>query len=288
MSAPRLPAKLFTTVYSLARRSGVLETQPGQRLFSRAYFFYKRHLEDPFYLLAKRHPDLFLGGHVLDIGANIGYTASVFARAVEPAFRVYSFEPEEFNFGMLERAARSIQPAGRIIPVRAAAGDRDEEAELWRNEFHHADHRIVTPRLREAVVLPPLARVPMMKIDTFVGAQRENFPVSFIKVDVQGFELPVCAGMERTLQVNPGVVVALEYTPSGMQDLGFNPADLLDWLAARRYFVYRLDRNGSFHEIRLRQFHVRSYADLLISARNLAAAPSAGISAAPQDEAKAR
>jgi len=270
LSVSSLPAGLFTGLYSLARKSGIIETRGGRWLFTRAYFLYKRHIEDPFGMLVHRHPELFSGGNVLDIGANIGYTASVFVGAAESHYKVYAFEPEDFNFRMLQRVADSIDPAGKIVPVKAAVGDRDEDVELWRNQVHHADHRIVTPQFRRSIPAGALQRVRMMKIDSYVAAQGAHFPIAFIKVDVQGFELPVCLGMEESLDANPAAVVALEYTPGAMKALGFDPADLLDWLAKRKYHTYRLARNGSFRQIQPQHFEVRTYADLLVSRRELA------------------
>ena len=66
------PIKALTNVYWLARKSRLLETQLGQKIFAASYFAYKRYLEDPYYHLVRRHPELFLGGNILDIGANIG------------------------------------------------------------------------------------------------------------------------------------------------------------------------------------------------------------------------
>lgn len=72
---------LFTRVYSLARSTRVLEVPVFKRGFLFSYFLYKRWYEDPFWALTKRSPELFFGGDILDIGANIGYTACVFAGA---------------------------------------------------------------------------------------------------------------------------------------------------------------------------------------------------------------
>ena len=66
----------FVRAYSLVRRSGFLRTSLGRRLFKSAYFLYKRYLEDDLQHLLRAFPYLVGEGHVLDIGANIGYTAS--------------------------------------------------------------------------------------------------------------------------------------------------------------------------------------------------------------------
>src|SRR6476661_6713173 len=140
-------AKMLTSVYSSVRQMGLLETRLGQRLFTSLYFLYKRYLEDAFGALAKRRPELFKGGHILDIGANIGYTAAVFAGVIDPEYHVYAFEPEPFNFRLLERAVAARHLDSRVIPVRSAVGQKDGGIELWLNDHHHADHRIAVGEL---------------------------------------------------------------------------------------------------------------------------------------------
>lgn len=264
MSVSGTQERAFTGLYSIARKSGLLEARAGQWFFSKAYFFYKRHIEDPYNALARRHPELFQGGHILDIGANIGYTSSVFARSIEAAYKVFAFEPEEFNFRLLERFAKSKQAGGRIVPVRAAAGDQNGTAELWRNLSHHADHRIITARFRGSGSAATSVSVPILKIDTFVEQQGPRFPVCFIKVDVQGYEFPVCIGMQRTLETNPGAALALEYAPEGMRSLGFQPESLLNWLAERNYHAYQVAKDGSLRPAACERLDT-PYADLLFT-----------------------
>ena len=73
--------------YSLVKRSGFLRTSLGRRLFKSAYFLYKRYIEDDLHDLVRSFPALVGAGNILDIGANIGYTAAVLARAAEPVAR---------------------------------------------------------------------------------------------------------------------------------------------------------------------------------------------------------
>lgn len=263
MSVSEARGAAFTGIYSLARKSGLLNTRPGQWLFSEAYFRYKRHLEDSYHKLAQRHPELFQGGHVLDIGANIGYTSMVFARAIDPGYRVYSFEPEDFNFRLLERRARSRQAQERIIPVYAAAGDTDGSAELRRNPSHHGDHRVVTSHFRESAAAALGVQVPVLRIDTYVERQAGDFPVRFIKVDVQGYEPAVCQGMQRTLDKNPGAALALEYSPIAMRELGFHPEELMSRLRAMNYQAHLLKKDGSFAPVDPDQPAGELYVDLI-------------------------
>ena len=244
MSIAKGRLALLTGAYSRARKSGLLETSAGRWIFSSSYTLYKRYLEDPFHALARRHPKLFSNGHVLDIGANIGYTSMVFARAIDPGYRVYSFEPEEFNFSLLSGSIRSHEFGSRIVPVRSAAGAEDGSIELWLNQRHHADHRVLTGQFRQSCSAADTVSVPVTTIDTFVRQNGPLQPIAFVKVDVQGYEFPVCLGMEQTLAANPGAVIALEYTPGAMAELGFEPEEMLRWLQQRGYAPCSLSRNG--------------------------------------------
>src|SRR2546430_16632021 len=102
---------LYLRAYALAHLTGFLNTRVGDALFSRAYFAYKRR-EDPHARLIRAHPELFRGGNVIDVGANIGYTAVLFARAIDDPFKVFALEPEQENFQRLERKLARYQGAG--------------------------------------------------------------------------------------------------------------------------------------------------------------------------------
>ncbi len=99
-------SNVFTRVYNLARTAGLFEIPLFKRLFLFSYFLYKRWYEDPFWALAKRSPELFTSGDILDIGANIGYTACVFASARKPPAKIYAFEPDLASFATLAETVR--------------------------------------------------------------------------------------------------------------------------------------------------------------------------------------
>ncbi|HEV2689792.1 MAG TPA: FkbM family methyltransferase [Bryobacteraceae bacterium] len=269
MSVSERQESIVTGMYSLARRSGFLETAVGQWLFQHAYFRYKRHVEDPYNALLRRLPELLHGGNVLDIGANIGYTPLLFSRGIDPRFKVYAFEPDEFNFRLLERAAASRKAQDRIRALRFAVGDTDGSAELWINPRHHGDHRILTRSFGESRAGGATVRVPLVTVDTFVRNQQAPFPVRFIKVDVQGYELAVCRGMERTLAENPRMILAMEYMPRAMRELGFEPRELLQWIGEKGYCVYILANGGMLQVEAADQVTTDGYVDLLLTREQL-------------------
>src|SRR5207249_985108 len=119
--------------------------------------------------LAAARPELFRGGDVIDVGANIGYTTAVFARAIAPPCCVHAFEPEERNFRWLGHAIDRAGVADRVIAHRAAIGARDGSIELWYNAAHHGDHRIATDRLR--VARETTQNVPITTLDGYLAGR---------------------------------------------------------------------------------------------------------------------
>jgi FkbM family methyltransferase len=250
------------------KRSGALETSAGKRLFTSAYFLYKRFIEDNLQDLLRLHPDLVRGGNALDIGANIGYTARLLARSIDADHKVFAFEPEAFNFGILQRVTADSEFGGKIIARQCAVGAEDGKIDLWLNDRHHADHRILTDRFRARDSGMNGVSVPMVTIDRFLV--RNPGPVSFVKIDVQGYELPVCQGMKDTLAMNPEITVVLEYAPSAMCDLGFDPSNLTGFLADLGFHVYLVGSRGKLSPGLPAAIKDTDYVDLLFTRRQIA------------------
>ena len=238
-------SNIFTRVYNLARSAGLFKIRSFKRFFLFSYFLYKRWYEDPFWALAKRSPELFASGEVLDIGANIGYTACVFAAAIRGPGRVYAFEPDEASFATLGEIIGRKKLGGMVELFNMAVGSADGALEFWHNEEHSADHRVVTEQFKTARPgADKITTVAVTSVDSFVSA-RNLQKLSFIKIDVQGYELAVCEGMRQTLDKFPSLSIAFEYAPDGMRELGFEPSALLDWFRSAGYQLHILTRDAT-------------------------------------------
>jgi FkbM family methyltransferase len=236
--------RLLTGAYGLARSAKMLETGWAKRAFVGSYFLYKRFWEDPYWNLLQHRPELLASGDILDIGANVGYTSCLFAGAMTPESKVYSFEPDPTNFQLLSDVIRRKKLSQKVLAINAAVGASDGCVELWYNKKHSGDHRVVTDHFKNTLSDgAQTCKVSMMSVDSFVEA-RNLQRISFIKIDVQGYELAVCEGMRQTLARFPGVSVCCEYAPDGLLELGFDPLRLLDFFRANGYGLHVLTRSS--------------------------------------------
>lgn len=250
MSFSQHISNAILSLYKNINRTKVLNQTWAQSAFLSSYFAYKKYFEDATAKLTKNYPFLFQNGHILDIGANIGYTAYVFSKALTAPYQVFAFEPEERNVKILKKAASTYRFLDTLIITAAAVGDKDGTIELWRNEGHHADHRVLTDELRKQLTgTIETQKTPIITIDNFLKNQNANQPIAFIKIDVQGYELAVCEGMQNTLAANPDCAVGLEYCPSIMEALGYRTEDLIQFFQNKNYLLYRIHKNGSLKSL---------------------------------------
>jgi FkbM family methyltransferase len=232
-----------------------------ERVYLLLFFAYKRFAEDPFAALTTRRPDLFRGGHILDVGANVGYTAEIFAKAADEASRVYAFEPEPLNLRRLKGLVHRKGLELRITVVESAVGDTVGEVTLAVNDQHPGDHRVAAGTADARTI-----RVPITTLDAFV-AQHGISPVRFIKIDVQGLELAVSRGMERVIEQNPRMAVAFEYQEQSAREWGYDSTDLARFYASRGFDLFVLNHRGELLDASqqtLARLHAqRGYVDLL-------------------------
>jgi FkbM family methyltransferase len=162
-------------------------------------------------------------GHVaLDVGANVGAYSLLLGQWVGRTGAVYAFEPSPDMYEGLVQHVRLNALDGVVRPVAAAVADRDGRATLL--EASTAGERRLALDRSE-----PGMTVATVSIDSFCA--RHRLDPSFIKIDVEGFELDALRGARDTIRRCRDAALFVELHPSIWPELGVTRQDILDELA---------------------------------------------------------
>lgn len=252
--------------YAFARSKGYLDNKFFKWIFIRTYFLYKKFFEDDLAKLSDINPKLFKNGHIIDIGANIGYTSCVLARMKDKNKNLYSFEPEKWNFSILSSLTSALH---NVEIFQEAVGESERKVQLLVNDAHHADHRVTSEKNTNGVM------VDMVSVDSFL--KKKNIttePIAFVKIDVQGYEMKVCEGMRQTLDQNPFVSVFIEVmAPDKTQpDTLTSAKDIFSFFSEKNFKAYVFQKK-TFTQVKKEDISFenfkKGYADVLFTKQDL-------------------
>jgi FkbM family methyltransferase len=178
------------------------------------------------------------GMTVVDAGAHIGYYTRLFAELVGPAGRVLAVEPERENYSLL---LRNI-PSGTheyVEAVDVALSDEEGEATLYvaaGHSIHSLVHGYMPADEAVSVRVTTLDRLLEDR-----GIER----VDFVKIDVEGAEPRVLAGMMRTIARSPGLAMIVECNPDAIHTAGGSPDAFVGSLRASGFRVAAISSDRS-------------------------------------------
>ena len=176
------------------------------------------------------------GMQILDVGSNIGFHALEFARWAGPTGHVDAFEPAPENYAVLKR---NVEASG-LANVRAfdlAISNHTGEITLYLNPANRGDHRIAgSSAMRSAI------RVPTTTLDERYGATGQR--VDLVKIDVQGAEYLVLAGMRQVFRDNPDLIVLVEFSPGLIAASGNTADEFIDLLGTLNRRIQILDHRA--------------------------------------------
>jgi FkbM family methyltransferase len=165
------------------------------------------------------------GDVFVDVGANTGYFALPMAKTVGSAGRVHAFEPAADVAEELRRAARA-QGVGPWLTVHELAlGSGDESRDLRADPEHPEDS---TKRSLFMGNGPTVAEVVVRSFDGLIasGAVDLSAGLHAVKIDVEGGEMHVLAGMRRTLERDRPRMIVVETIETHLRRAGSTVAAL--------------------------------------------------------------
>jgi FkbM family methyltransferase len=206
----------------------------GKRLYLFLYLVYKKIFDGEELGGLSRY--IRPGSTVVDIGANVGFTSVYFSNVVGASGLVLAFEPDPIA-GEIFKYNLDRCHVNNVRLFQFAIGKRDGEAEFYQNPSNRADNR-----MNQDTVMAPNAIRMMVPIRSFSSIAQQNTElvkdVSFIKIDVQGYEMFVIEGMSDWLaSVKEKPVLFIELWPYGLRKAGTSIVALLNAIEGLGYVV---------------------------------------------------
>lgn len=140
---------------------------------------------------------------VVDVGANVGIHTVVCANAVGPTGHVYAIEPAPTTCQHLRRTVALNGLEGIVDVIDIAAGAQEQVDA----PFH------VGARSGHSSLFPLEGAVGTVKVDVRPLDLLVRGRVDLVKIDVEGAELDVLAGMGGLIERNPDLAVIAEFAP---------------------------------------------------------------------------
>lgn len=181
-----------------------------------------------------------VGETVLDIGANIGLLSCVFADSAGPDGRVFVFEPDPYTATFLKHNVRRF---GQVRVFEIALSDKSGTANLFLNAQSGTSNSLADRSDASETV-----SVECLTLDDFL--KREPLEqIHLIKIDVEGYEPRVLAGMAETLKAHAETAMIIEYCPENLRLAGEIPEALLEQIAELGFELYTLYDDGNCEKV---------------------------------------
>lgn len=149
----------------------------------------------------------------LDIGASFGYFSRLIAKHV-PAARIHAFEPHPVISKVLRLNVWEFGDRVTVWPT--ALGAERGTVGLTVAEHNIGDARVYADEDTFGIV------APLTPLDDLIVGR-----VDLVKMDTQGFETEVLAGMTSVCRANPQIKIVTEFWPAAIADRRLRPADVL-------------------------------------------------------------
>jgi FkbM family methyltransferase len=175
---------------------------------------------------------------LLDVGAHAGSWTRPLSKLVGRG-HVYAFEALPYYAEVLKLTAKLLNLKNVTVLNRAVTDHNGRLKLTWQDTrgkhlsglTHIAG---VSEDTRNAICVDGIT------LDAFIASHRVRSRVAFVKVDVEGAELMVVHGAEKTIeQFRP--VFYLEIVATYCQRYGYQPVDVFDFFSTRQYCAYTIN-----------------------------------------------
>jgi FkbM family methyltransferase len=172
---------------------------------------------------------------VLDVGASLGFWTLMLARRTR-AGHVVAYEPLPHNLEVLEANLLRNAMAHRVTVEPWGLGDRDAQLDVATEKGGVGNAAVVTEGASDHGDLPDRVTIRVRTLDSMPPVPSR---CSFVKIDIEGYELHALAGAQRFLDEHRPVILG-EFSTLWSEERGL-PADGAEaWATEHGYDVFEL------------------------------------------------
>ncbi len=176
---------------------------------------------------------------VADVGANIGLLTLVMAWAAGPGGKVIAFEPEAVPRSNLEKM-KHLNGLSWVEVRDQAVGEKAGQLTFHVSDIIGHSSLYALPETEGSREI----QVEVVRLDDVAPAKR----MDVVKIDVEGAELDVLAGMGGVIAKNPDLAIVAEFGPEHLKRVGQTPAQWFKAFADHGFKAYIIDEATSAAE----------------------------------------
>jgi FkbM family methyltransferase len=182
------------------------------------------------------------GDVMFDVGAHVGTFSLLAAGAVGPSGQVHAFEPLPSNFARLQEN-RDLNRFRQVVLNRAAVGAEEGSVSLGLDR--HISKDSPAWQAGYAVGLAgDSVEAPQVTLDGYSEGHLEGRVIRLLKMDVEGREPEVLAGMALLLEGRRVEILMMEVNLYALARFGHRIADSIAPLEAAGYRPFSLRMGG--------------------------------------------
>jgi FkbM family methyltransferase len=172
------------------------------------------------------------GDTFIDVGANIGWFTIMASDIVGKEGRVIAFEPAPPIFDLLRRNV-DINKFTNIKIEQKALSDKRGTVPF---QVGGAGSHMLRSTVEQDRLVKNAVEVEAVPLDEYLKDFRGD--IALMKIDTEGAEGLILAGMRGILRNNPPRAIILEFTPSAYPYTGFDPEAMLREIHDFGYEIY--------------------------------------------------
>lgn len=195
-----------------------------------------------------------VGGVVIDVGSNIGQYSLLAAKLLGRSGRVIAFEPNPDVLRLL-RHHIEINDFDNIEVIPCAVSDVDGESLFYPSPLKGNTGMgslipgNAAPDSHEKINRLDPIRVETVRLDQVLES-RNISRLSFVKVDVEGFELAVLRGLGSYLERRRIRALMVEIWPDKYRHDGYSANAIMDYMESFGYQALEADWRGRLHVVK--------------------------------------